>query len=59
MGEPDCLLLLLVISVGFPTQTVSSDIGPRALPEAYVHVYNLGSGDMLPGAPCLRSVKFV
>ena len=49
--------LLLLMSVGFTAWTGPSDIGPRGLPVAYVHIHNHGSGDMLPGAPSLQSFQ--
>src|ERR1019366_7396039 len=51
--------LLLLMSVGFTAWNGPSDIGPRGLPVAYVHIHNHGSGDMLPGAPCLQSFQLV
>lgn len=42
-----------------PVYPVIAAARTRGLSEAYVHVHNHGSGDMLPGAVCLQSFQFV
>jgi hypothetical protein len=57
--SPIAFLLVVISGGGLLVQYGLLDIGLRVLGEVEVHVHNLGSGDMLPSAPCLQSFQFV
>ena len=51
--------LRLLILVSFSVSTGPLDIGPRCLRDVYIHVHDLRSRHVLPGAFCLESFQFV
>ncbi len=59
LDQPDCLPPDIADLRFSPFETGLSDIGRRSLGEAYVHVHNRRSRDVLPDAPCLQPLQFM